>query len=366
MHRRGIVAFLLWLVLGCGVAAPLAGAASPPSTEAPPPQVPAAYIVVDVDTGNIVSQADSRTLHPPASTIKLMTALIAAERLPATDVVPISPLAESMPARKINVKAGQTWTLNDLMHCLLMISANDAAVAVAERVGGSLDGFTAIAQATADRLGLVDKPVFNDPAGLDDEFAHGGGSFISARDLAIVARAVLARPDLMAIIGKTEYSFTGGDGLGHHFTNHNLFLGMYAGATGMKTGTTDKAGSTFVGSATRNGRTMLTVELNAPDAYRSAAVLLDQGFATPVASESKVDALPAVVKGASVATTTPPPVAEGSAAAAPAKHAGSKLDINSPMVAAAILLAGVIALVIVRRSIVLRHAAHRGDAQYDD
>jgi D-alanyl-D-alanine carboxypeptidase (penicillin-binding protein 5/6) len=345
MHRRGVAAILAVLALAAG--APAAHGAPPP-TEPPPPPVPKAYVLVDADTGNVVAQQDARSLHLPASTVKLMTALIAAERLPANDMVPISALAEAMPARKINVKAGQQWTLKDLMHCLLMISANDAAVAIAERVGGTLDGFTQIAQATADRLGLSDRPAFNDPAGLDDEFAHGGGSYTSARDLAIVARAVLARPDLMSIIGTKDYTFTGGDGLGHHFTNHNLFLGMYDGATGMKTGTTDKAGSTFVGTATRGGRTMLVVEYNAPDYYRSAAVLLDQGFATPVASESKVDALPPVVRDASVPTT--PTTAAAAAPTATSRRPDAHLDINSPPVAAAIFLAGMLLLAFLRRA----------------
>lgn len=351
MRRRGVAAVLALVALVLGTGAPVALAKAPPPTEPPPPPVPKAYIVVDADTGNVIAQQDARSLHLPASTVKLMTALIAAERLPATDVVPISALAESMPARKINVKAGQQWTLKDLMHCLLMISANDAAVAIAERVGGSLDGFTQIAQATAARLGLADRPVLNDPAGLDDQFAHGGGSYMSARDLAIVARAVVSRADLMAILGTKEYSFTGGDGIGHHFTNHDLFLGMYDGATGMKTGTTDKAGSTFVGTATRGGRTMLTVEFDAPDYYRSAAVLLDQGFATPVASESKVDALPPVVRDASVPTSNPPAAAEGAAAPnSTTRGPDAHLDINSPPVAVAIFLAGMLILAFVRRA----------------
>jgi D-alanyl-D-alanine carboxypeptidase (penicillin-binding protein 5/6) len=358
MHRRGIVAILLGIVVALAAGAPARGAPSaPPTTEPPPPPIPRSYIVVDVDTGNVIAAQDAHSLHLPASTVKLMTALIAAERLPADDMVPISALAEAMPARKINVKAGQVWTLKDLMHCVLMISANDAAVAIAERVGGTLDGFEAIAQATAARLGLSDGSLFNDPAGLDDEFAHGGGSYTSARDLAIVARAVLARPDLMAVIGTKEYTFTGGDALGHHFTNHNLFLSMYDGATGMKTGTTDKAGSTFVGSATRGGRTMLTVELDAPDAYRSAAVLLDQGFATPVASESKVDALPAVVRDASVPTTAPVPTVAGEAASRSTSR--PHLDINSPPVAVAVLLAGLLALALVRRSQLTRQRPER-------
>ncbi|MGI8663962.1 MAG: D-alanyl-D-alanine carboxypeptidase family protein [Acidimicrobiales bacterium] len=345
MRRLGALGLLAALLTAFSFGAPAARAAPP---------APKAYVVVDVDTGNVIASQDARTLHLPASTVKLMTALIAAERLPPDDLVPISALAASMPARKINVKTGQTWKLNDLMHCLLMISANDAAVAIAERVGGTVDGFKAIAQATAARLGLADNSMFNDPAGLDDEFAHDGGSLTSGRDLAIVARAVLARPDLMGIIGTQDYRFDGGDGVSHHFTNHNLFLGMYQGATGMKTGTTDKAGSTFVGSASRGGRTMLVVELDAPDPYATAAQLLDQGFATRVELESKADALPAVVRDASVPTTAPVPTAMAAGRNAPGGSQSDRVDSNSAPVAVAVLLAGLLALAFVRRAMLLR------------
>ncbi|HEV3226700.1 MAG TPA: serine hydrolase, partial [Acidimicrobiales bacterium] len=228
------------------------------------PPLPKAYVLVDADTGAVIAQQDARTVRPPASTIKLLTALIAAQRLKTTDSIPISAVAEGMPARKINVKAGQVWAYAHLMYSMLMVSANDAAVALAEKLGGgTLDGYVPIANATAARLGLSDNPILNDPAGLDDQFANKGGDRISARDLAIVARAVLARPDLMGMIDTRDYRFTAGDQIAHHITNHNLFLDLYPGANGLKTGTTDLAGHTFVGSATRGGRTMLAVVFDA-------------------------------------------------------------------------------------------------------
>ena len=288
------------------VAAP--SAATPRRTHAQAPPLPKAYVLVDVDTGAVLAQQDSRSLRPPASTIKLLTALIASQRLTPTDPVPISPLAEGMPARKINVKAGQSWKYDDLMHSMLMVSANDAAVALAEKVGGgSLDGYVRIADATAHRLGLADHPILNDPAGLDDQFSNKGGDRISARDLAIVARAVMKSPELMAVVNQRDYNFTGGDAIGHHLGNHNLFLDLYPGANGLKTGTTDLAGHTFVGSASRGGRTMLAVVFDAVDSYASAGALIDQGFATPVANEASLDRLPDVVADASLPppTTTP-------------------------------------------------------------
>ena len=162
------------------------------------PADPAAWILVDADTGAVLDGANVRTPQLPASTVKLFTALVAIQRLPAGDAIPISAHAEGMPARKINVKAGQAWRLEDLLYSMLLVSANDAAVAVAERVGGgSLAGWEEVAAAAATALGLEDSPDLSDPAGLDDaQFSHDGGSHISPRDMAIVARAVLAEPAL--------------------------------------------------------------------------------------------------------------------------------------------------------------------------
>jgi D-alanyl-D-alanine carboxypeptidase (penicillin-binding protein 5/6) len=263
------------------------------------------------------------------------------------------------------------WTFQDLLYSMMMVSANDAAVAIAEKIGGgTLDGYVRIADATAGRLQLSDQPVFNDPAGLDDEFANKGGARISPRDLAIVSRAVLARPDLVNVINTPHYAFTGGDGLGHTLNNHDLFLDLYPGANGLKTGTTELAGHTFVGSATRGGRTMLAIVFDAADYYGSAASLLDQGFNTPVAAEVNLDQLPPVVADAAL---PPPPVVrvdgpggvpavpKPAVAATAAREGGS--SFNSPAVAAVVLVFGLAGLVVLRRRTVVRRRRARAEAR---
>jgi D-alanyl-D-alanine carboxypeptidase len=344
--RAFVAIFGFVAALGMFVPASASAKTAPPPTT---PPLPKAYVLVDVDTGAVLAQQDARTLRPPASTIKLLTALIADQRLAPTDAIPTSSVAEGMPARKINVKAGQVWNEQDLMYCLLMVSANDAAVALAEKVGGNLDGYVQVAQQTSDRLGLADHPLLFDPAGLDDQFSNKGGDRISPRDLAIVARAVLAQPDLMKIIGTREYNFTGGDAIGHRLTNHNLFLDLYPGATGLKTGTTDLAGHTFVGSAQRGGRTMLAVVFDAVDSYGSAGALIDQGFNTPVAAEANLDHLPDVVADAGLPPTTEavtaPPVR------ASTSKGGSFVD-STPF-AFALLVIGLVPLVRLRRRVVV-------------
>lgn len=329
--------------------------AAPSGAQEPAAREPAAtavraeaWILVDADTGAVLDAEQERVALPPASTIKLFTALVAIERLPVDEPVPISAKAEGMPARKINVKAGQVWDREDLLHSMLMVSANDAAVALAERVGGgTLEGYLPVAERAARRLGLEDAPALLDPSGLDDEFSNGGGSRISARDLAIVARAAIARPDLMAIATAERYDFRGGDDLDHTLNNHNRFLDLYDGATGLKTGLTDLAGRCFVGTATRGGRTMLVVLLDSPDIYVTAGQLLDRGFATPVGAQGGLERLPDVVPDASSGASSGAPVdgpVDLGLHAVPApwltSETGGGLDLNSFPVAMTLLLVG--------------------------
>jgi D-alanyl-D-alanine carboxypeptidase (penicillin-binding protein 5/6) len=173
----------------------------------------------------------------------------------------------------------------------MMVSANDAAYALAEAASGSVDAFANDMNAAATRYGMVDSH-FADPAGFDGVEGYNGGSRISAYDLAIAARNFLAVPDLAAIVGLREYRFDGPDGP-HVLYNHNKLLARYAGATGLKTGYTSLAGSTFVGTATRDGRTMIAVVLNTTNMYGIAGALLDKGFATPADAPGLGAILPA-------------------------------------------------------------------------
>jgi D-alanyl-D-alanine carboxypeptidase len=346
---------------------PAAGAQAPPSTPADATvhatvgamaNEPAAWILVDADTGAVLDGRDIRQPHLPASTIKLFTALVAFQRLPADDPVPISAQAAGMPARRIAVATGQAWDREDLLYSMLTVSANDAAVAIAERVGGgSLEGWEMVAAMAATGLGLEDDPDLSDPAGLDDEFSNGEGSRISARDLAVVARAVLAEPELMAMVAVDEYRFTGGDGIVHSVDSRNRLLELYPGAVGLKTGFTEAAGRCLVAAATRDGRTMLAVLFDAPDMYLTAAALLDRGFATPVAAEDDLDHLPAVVPGATRDAPEPVPGAVaaelGPVVAAPPEQPG----LNDPGVALAVVVLGTAPALAIRRRLVRRRGA---------
>ncbi|HZQ27559.1 MAG TPA: hypothetical protein VFA94_07665 [Acidimicrobiales bacterium] len=301
--------------------APAHARATTTTTAPAPPPLPRAWIVVDADTGAVVEGGREHEPQRVASVFKVLTAVTVVENLNLDTDITVSARAEGMPARKINLKAGQVWHGTDLMHCLLLVSANDAAVALAEQTGGSLEAFGGMLDATAARLGMADSPTLRDPAGLDDEFSVDGGNLISVRDLAIATRAFLSYPELVQIVGKPDYRFQGGDNNPHRILNHNLLLKTYPGAIGIKTGYTKKAGHSLIGAARRDGRTMIAIAVGAADPNRSVAALLDKGFATPVAAEAGMDHLPPVHLG-----TARDPVTKAAPAARPVStpSAGSK------------------------------------------
>jgi D-alanyl-D-alanine carboxypeptidase (penicillin-binding protein 5/6) len=261
----------------------LTAAASGPAgaqTALPPgPPAARAWLLADADSGAVLDAFNEHEALPPASTQKVMTALVAAEKLPRDARITVSSVAAAQPAMKIGMSEGEQWGLHDSLHSLMMVSANDAAYALAEAASGSLEAFAADMNAAAARYGMADSR-FSDPAGFDGTEGFNGGSRVSAYDLAIAARNYLAVPELRAIVGLTEYRFDG-PAKPHVLRNHNKLLARYPGANGLKTGYTSLAGNTFVGTATRDGRTLIAVVLNSTNMYGVAASLLDKGFATP-------------------------------------------------------------------------------------
>ena len=182
-----------------------------------------------------------------------MTALAAVERLPANATINVSPLAAGQPASRINMAAGQQWPFENAMASLLMASANDAAYAIAETAGGSLDGFIAAMQQSGQRLGMKDS-TFADPAGLDDKASYKGGPRMSAYDIAIATRNAMAVPEIAKYAGLRTFKFDDPTGLHRSLTNHNKLLPgsshAYPWATGFKTGYTERAGHTITATAT--------------------------------------------------------------------------------------------------------------------
>jgi serine-type D-Ala-D-Ala carboxypeptidase (penicillin-binding protein 5/6) len=283
--RRGTPRFTSALIAVAVLVAASAGLAAIPAhaeTGTPPPE---AFILVDAGTGAVITGRNMHQALPPASTAKIMTALVAVERLPPNATITVSSNAANREAMKIGMPAGARWPFRQVMASMMMVSANDAAYAVAETVGGSISGFAADLNATAKRYGMRDS-TWGDPAGLTDGTSYEGGPRVSAFDLAIAARNALTVPAIAHWADTRTFDFTDPSGVHHSLTAHDKFLpgnGFgYAGANGFKTGYTEVADHTLVATAKRNGRQCIAVILGSVDSgYTWAASLLDQCWQKP-------------------------------------------------------------------------------------
>jgi D-alanyl-D-alanine carboxypeptidase len=241
-------------------------------------QAQAPYLVVDASTGQVLLQDEATRPWNPASTTKLMTTYVALRAVKAGRAQFDSPLvasarAASQKPSKIGIRPGQEITLDNALKIMMVKSANDLAVVIAEGIGGSVEGFAEMMNAEARRLGMRESHFVN-PHGF-----HVSGHQSSARDLAILARTLLTEfPE------HSEYWNTGAVQLGNRVLNNtNGLLGRYAGAMGMKTGFVCASGFNLVSAAQRGGRTLIVVVLGAGsggERVLRSAQLLDQGFGT--------------------------------------------------------------------------------------
>ncbi|MGH9105402.1 MAG: D-alanyl-D-alanine carboxypeptidase family protein [Acidimicrobiales bacterium] len=254
-----------------------------------------AYVLVDVNTGNVIAGYHERLRVPPASLTKVLTALVAVSYLRPDARVPGTSQSVKVYPNRVGIEKGVAWPLGEVLQSLLVLSANDAAYAIAQRISGSLRGFGAVMDRAGSGIGMSDHPVFRDPAGLDGTEGVGGGNLVSARDLAIAGRNLLHVPELAKIVREKSYDFVDPTGAPHDLPSMNYqFLADYPGAIGIKTGLTDRAGYCVMEAATRRGRTLLAVVMNGYNSTQTAIDLLNEGFATPVPAEPEVDRLPPV------------------------------------------------------------------------
>jgi D-alanyl-D-alanine carboxypeptidase len=237
-----------------------------------------AWLVVEADSGKVL-QADNATMPwYPASVTKIMTAYVTLKavkegRLTLESTLTVSPIAASQSPSKMGFKPGTQVTVENALAMMMVKSANDMAVVLAEGVGGSVDGFSGMMNATAQRLGMTQTSYVN-PNGLPAD-----GQITSARDLAILARAVIRDlPEYEYFMHIPAIRF------GRRTTNNfNKLIGRYAGADGFKTGFICASGYNLVGSATRNGKRLIAVVLGSTSGQARAvraAQLLERGFAS--------------------------------------------------------------------------------------
>ena len=260
-------------------------------------------ILVDPANGAVLWGRRSRTPAPPASLTKMLTALAVRASLDLDEVTVASRTAARQPARRLAMRRGQKLTVDQALKALMIVSANDVAVMLAETAGGSVARFSRAMDAESARLGLRASS-WRNPSGLD---ARGHRS--TAFDLAILARAVLQDRWLARVARMRRAAFTTPSGRRHTLTARSRFLLGYRGAIGVKTGFTDDAGHCLAAAATRGGRTLIAVVLHSPDNAGDAGRMLDWGFGRGRSARTGLR-LPAYTPPASVdALLTRPPQA---------------------------------------------------------
>jgi serine-type D-Ala-D-Ala carboxypeptidase (penicillin-binding protein 5/6) len=281
------------------------------------PKVASGYaILVDARTGRVMWTRNATTSKPPASLTKMLTALLVRSSLPLNAVAVVGRDAAKAPPTRLSLKPGQKITVSQALAALMVVSANDMAVLLADRAAGTNRRFEQAMNFASKRLGLGQSS-WHSPNGLDTP-----GHRSSALDLAILARAVLRDPWLAKMVRAEYIAFTTPDHHRHELRAHSWFLRAYKGAVGVKTGFTDDAGRCLAAAATRNGRTLIAVVLHSPNPPADATQLMNWGFgAGRNASTGK--ALPPYVAVPSVQSLLTPPTTTIAPVASSPPGAGS-------------------------------------------
>ena len=217
-------------------------------------------VLMDADTGRILFGKNDNEVMPMASTTKIMTLLVTLEHADLDEIVEVSERAASMPDVQLHIREGERYRLQDLCYSLMLESHNDSAVAIAEHVGGTVEGFAAMMNQKAKHLGCY-HTYFITPNGLDAEDEHGKHS-TTASDLARIMRCCIKNETFLSITREPSWTFTDMDG-NRSFTvqNKNAFLQMMEGALTGKTGFTNEAGYCYVGALERGEKRLITVVL---------------------------------------------------------------------------------------------------------
>jgi len=279
-ERPATVAPLPWpaepvggpLLAACGDVLP-AGFAAPPQLGT------AAWVLADLDTGAVLAARAPHARHRPASTLKVLTALVVIDHLEPDAVVEGTAQDADIEGSRAGIGPGGTYTVRQLLAGLLLNSGNDTANALARTLGGTPAAVAAM-NATAARLGALDTRAAT-PSGLD-----GAGMSSSAYDLALLFRVALRRPLFAELTATRSIPFPGhGEQPGFTMTNSDKLLLHYPGTLGGKTGFTDAARHLFVAAAQRGGRRLVVALVRGEQVpvrmWQQAAALFDAGFALP-------------------------------------------------------------------------------------
>ncbi|TRZ37694.1 D-alanyl-D-alanine carboxypeptidase [Niallia circulans] len=232
-------------------------------------------ILMEQESGRVIYEKDAHTQRRIASITKIMTAILAIESGKMNDMVTISENAVRTEGSSIYLKAGDKIPLEDLVYGLMLRSGNDAATAIAEYVGGSLDGFVYLMKQKAEEIGMKDTN-FENPHGLDDHENH----YSSAYDMALLTRYAMENDMYKKIAGTEKYRSENPDGdWDRVWKNKNkLLTGLYEYTTGGKTGFTKLAKRTLVSTAEKDGVELIAVTLNDPDDWDDHINMYESAF----------------------------------------------------------------------------------------
>lgn len=232
-----------------------------------------AAALIDVESGRLLytKNGDERMLI--ASLTKIMTAIVAIENAKLTDKVKVSTRAAGKEGSSIYLRAGEEMKLEDMLYGLMLRSGNDAATAIAEHVGGSIEGFVKLMNEKAEWIGLRNTRFMN-PSGLDQD-----GHYSTANDLAKLTAYALHDPTFATIVKtKMKKAPNPNEPWDYQWSNKNKMLSMYEGADGVKTGYTKAAKRCLVSSATRDGQQLAAVTINDGDDWADHRSMFDWGF----------------------------------------------------------------------------------------
>ena len=271
--RRRLISFLLLSALLLPVSA--ASEAAGPALDLGA----ASAILMEKETGEVLLEKDALKQLEPASVTKIMTLLLIMEaleagRLTKEETVTVSARAAGMGGSQVYLKEGEQMTVHELLKCITVVSGNDAAVAMAERLSGSEEAFVAEMNRRAQELGMTETHFVN-CTGLPVQ-----GHLTCARDIALMSRELILRhPDIRSYSTIWMDSIREGS---FGLTNTNRLIRFYPGATGLKTGSTDSALYCLSATAEREGMELIAVVMKSPSSaqrFTDAKTLLDYGFA---------------------------------------------------------------------------------------
>ena len=261
-----------------------------------------AAILMHADSGRVIYEKNADEHMLIASTTKIMTAIVVLEHCELDDLVEVDSRSAGIEGSSMYLKAGESYTVEDLLYGLLLVSGNDAASALALHVADSMEAFAELMNAKAAELGMTESS-FKNAHGLDEE-----GHYSTARDMAKLAAYCMGNEDFARIAGTVSH--TVGE---QTLVNHNRLLREYDGCLGLKTGYTMAAGRTLVTCAERDGARYVCVTLNDPDDWDDHKALYDWAFANYSFAEVIPAGLSYEVPLISGAEMTAPAETEGAA-----------------------------------------------------